>query len=120
MSETNELSLRKDYEQFIEEVIGTEVVWGLSNEEGWASCDSQDFEGRAVIPFWSDDKKAVKVCCDDWDGYLPTPIRFDEFIDDWLHGMHEDEVLAGVNWDPDLVGVEIEPLMLIEDLLEGE
>ncbi|TQV87384.1 DUF2750 domain-containing protein [Aliikangiella coralliicola] len=113
-------SVREDYDRFIDEAIATEIIWGLSHEDGWASCESHDFEGRSVIPFWSDEKNAAAACCDDWQDYKPTPLRMDEFIDDWLHGMHEDEVLAGINWNRELVGVEIEPLMLIEDLLEGE
>jgi len=113
-------SSRDAYLQFIDEVLGTEVVWGLSDGENWASCDSVDFEEREVIPFWSNEHLAAKLCCDDWKIYQPTAIRFDDFVDAWLHGMHDDEVLVGVNWDEALEGPEIEPLLLMDDLLEEE
>lgn len=120
MTQGSPLSIRECYENFIDEVLNTEIIWGLSNEEGWASCDSNDFEGRTTIPFWSDEKLAQALCVDDWSDYKATPIRFDDFIDAWLHGMHEDEVLAGINWDNELIGPEVEPIMLIEDLIGDE
>lgn len=43
--------VREYYEHFVNEVLETEVIWGLNNEDGWAICDSNDFEGRQVIPF---------------------------------------------------------------------
>jgi len=113
-------SVRERFEAFIDQVLESEVIWGLSGEDGWAVCDSADFEGRQAIPFFSDEKDAKTLCLAHWPEYKPTPIRFDDFIDAWLHGMHEDEVLAGLNWDTDLVGCEIEPLMLIEDLIGDE
>ena len=51
---------------------------------------------------------------------MPTKIDFDDFIDEWLHGMHEDEVLAVPNWNQELIGPEIEPIILIEDLIGEE
>lgn len=120
MSQEQSISLRECYDSFIDDVLDSEIIWGLSNSDGWALCDSNDFEGREVIPFWSSEKQALIACEDDWSDYQPTPIRFDEFIDAWLHGMHEDEVLVGINWDEELIGPEVEPLILIEDLIGEE
>lgn len=120
MTQENSVTLREAYEDFIDEVLDTEIIWGLANEEGWAMSDSNDFEDKEVIPFWSNEKLANALCNDEWQGYRPSPIRFDEFIDAWLHGMHEDDVLAGINWNTDLVGSEVEPIMLIEDLIGEE
>ncbi len=39
----------------------------------------------------------------------------EEFLDDWLPGMHSDVLLVGVNWNVDLEGAEIEPLDLLEE-----
>jgi hypothetical protein len=39
----------------------------------------------------------------------------EEFLDDWLTGMHEDVHRAGVNWNEDLEGQELEPLDLLEE-----
>jgi hypothetical protein len=42
-------------------------------------------------------------------------IELEEFLEDWLTGMHEEVVLAGINWNEELEGVEIEPLDLLEE-----
>jgi hypothetical protein len=39
----------------------------------------------------------------------------EEFLDDWLTGMHEDVLRAGINWNTDLEGQELEPLDLLEE-----
>ena len=120
MPQQQDVSVRDLYEEFIDEILDTEIVWGISNQEGWAICDSNDFDGREAIPFWSSETLAKQLCCDDWQDYQPRPIPLDEFIDAWLHGMHEDDILVGTNWDDELVGPEVEPVMLIEDLLGDE
>lgn len=43
-------------------------------------------------------------------------LSLDEFLEDWLPGMHEDVYLVGVNWNQDLEGLEIEPLDLLEEI----
>ncbi|MBV1911202.1 MAG: DUF2750 domain-containing protein [Kangiellaceae bacterium] len=113
-------SFRERYEEFIEHAIELEVVWNLQNKDGFALCESIQFEGTQVMPFWSTEKAAKVVCIDDWGDYKPNPVRIDDFIDAWLHGMEEDELYVGINWDEHLEGVEIEPVMLIEDLLGEE
>ncbi len=111
-------SIREAYEHFLDEVLGTEIVWGLFNGEIWATCDSEDFDDREVLPFWSNEHLAAKLCSEDWADFKPKAIRFDDFIDDWLHGMHDDNVMVGINWNEELIGAEIEPVWLIDDLLE--
>jgi len=39
----------------------------------------------------------------------------EEFLDDWLPGMHADVLMVGVNWTADLEGQEMEPLDLLEE-----
>ena len=77
-------------------------------------------ENSVVMPFWSVESEAKRACTDDWSDYQPNPIRIDDFIDAWLHGLEEDNTLVGINWDETLEGVEIEPVILIDDLLDEE
>ncbi|MCF6194246.1 MAG: DUF2750 domain-containing protein [Kangiellaceae bacterium] len=116
----NDEDYRSQYERFIDEAIELEIVWNLQSEEGFALCESDEFEGKQVMPFWSREQDAKTACSEDWIGYKPNPIRFDDFVDAWLHGMDEDEIYVGVNWNEELAGVEIEPVILIEDLLAEE
>ncbi len=111
---------RVNYERFIDQALELEVVWNLQSEDGFAVCESSEFEGAEVMPFWSIESLANKACIDDWKGYKPNPIRIDDFIDAWLHGMAEDEVYVGLNWNAELEGAEIDPVILIDDLLDEE
>jgi hypothetical protein len=68
-----------------------------------------------VIPFWSNHELALQLCGDEWSIYKPVAIAMEEFLDDWLIGMHADVVRAGINWNTDLEGQELEPLDLLEE-----
>ena len=111
---------RINYERFVDQANELEIVWNLKSTDGFAICESSEFDDAQVMPFWSLEKDAKDACVDDWIIYKPNPVRIDDFIDAWLHGMDEDEMYVGINWNSELEGVEIEPVMLIEDLLGEE
>jgi hypothetical protein len=66
--------------------------------------------------FWSDEAYAKRLAKKEWASYVPTQIDLPSFIDNWLQGMHRDMVRAGVNFNSDLAGLEIEPLDLTDEL----
>jgi len=111
---------RMNYERFVDEANELDIVWNLKSSEGFAICESNEFDDAQVMPFWSLEKDAKAACNDGWEDYQPNPVRFDDFVDAWLHGMDEDGLYVGINWNADLDGVEIEPVVLIEDLLAEE
>jgi hypothetical protein len=111
---------RQNYERFIDEVIELEIVWNLKSKDGFALCESAEFDEAQVMPFWSSEKEAKLACSDDWSAYQPNPVDIDDFIDAWLHGMDDDGIYVGVNWNDELEGAEIEPVIIIEDLLGEE
>lgn len=113
----NSIDFRENYEQFLMEADQLEIVWNLKNKEGFAISESTIDESLQVMPFWSNEKAAKAACNDDWSEYQPNPIAIDDFIDAWLHGLEEDGIAVGVNWSESLEGVEIEPVILIDDLL---
>jgi hypothetical protein len=106
-----------NHDRFVSRVRETRLVWGLKSDEGWAVCESNEYEDTDVYPFWSDEADAVAHCTDDWAGFVPATLDLDVFIDTWLAGMSEDGVLVGTNWDEDLSGLEVEPSDLAEELL---
>ena len=105
----------ENFDRFIVEAIETGCVWALEGEEGFALCPSEKNDDIDVMPFWSQPEFAQAACVDEWSVYKPVPIALEEFLDDWIDGMHEDLLLIGVNWNPDLEGMEIEPLDLVEE-----
>lgn len=104
------------YESFIKKVVANDEVWGLEGEEGLAISSSSDNEEQDVIPFWSDETLAASVAADDWAAFKPSSMSLAEFLENWLTGMHNDELLAGTDWDASLSGKEVEPLVLALDL----
>lgn len=107
--------LEENFDRFIVEALEQGCVWGLQGEEGWALCASELQPDVDVMPFWSQEAFARVHCADDWAGYQPVAIDVEEFMEDWLPGMHEDVLLIGINWNAELDGDEIEPLDLLEE-----
>ena len=106
--------------RFVERVRESGEVWGLRGEEGWAYCTSSEYEDTDVLIFWSDRAAAQPHAQGEWARHRPTAIPLEEFIEQWLEGMHEDGALVGLNWDADLNGPEIEPSDLAEELTADE
>ena len=42
------------------------------------------------------EKLAQALCSGEWDIYKPVAIEMEEFLDDWLPGMHSDLLMVGV------------------------
>ena len=109
-------SSEDNLDRFIVEAIATGCVWGLEGPDGWALCPSDKYQETDIMPFWSQPEFAQAVCAGEWAAYKPVALALDEFLEEWLPGMHEDVYLVGVNWDEELAGVEMEPLDLIEEI----
>lgn len=112
---------KKRYDMFLKRVMENEVVWGLQIDDKWCVCESTKYHDTQVMPFWSDEAYAKQCAKKEWSHYIPTAIPLDAFLQNWLPGMDEDNLLAGVNWNVHLVGAEEEPSALALGLqsLEG-
>ena len=109
-------NLQENFDRLIVECLEQGCIWGLQDAaENWALVGSTDHDDIDVIPFWSSKSLAEALCVGDWNVYKPLAIEMEEFLDDWLPGMHSDVLLVGVNWNMDLEGAEIEPLDLLEE-----
>tara|TARA_R110000772_G_scaffold35177_6_gene84888 strand:- start:738 stop:1124 length:387 start_codon:yes stop_codon:yes gene_type:complete len=121
LSDIGDIDEQETLSRFAVEALAHAEVWALKGEDGWALCASIEFEDTEVLPFFSNKESAALLCSGDWEGYLPDPIPLESFLEDWLPGMHEDNALLGLNWNPDMEGAELEPAELakaIESALE--
>src|ERR1700759_4309749 len=91
------------------EAVEGEHVWGLTTQDGFMACESDESEERAVLPFWSgaDDARAAQP---EIENSEVDSIGLFDFLFRWLPGMDDDDVLVGTNWTPDLEGKEVEPI----------
>lgn len=108
--------LQENLDRLVVECLENGCIWGLQDQEGnWSLVSSMDNDSIDVIPFWSDQRMAEALCTGDWEVYKPVAIEMEEFLDDWLPGMHSDVLMTGINWNEDLEGQEMEPLDLLEE-----
>ena len=110
----------KNAELFVEQVAEEAELFGLFDEnQGWANCHAHDNkDATAVYLFWSDAKLAEQLKTEEWADYKVEAIALNVFFDSWLDGMQKQQVFAGVNWDKDLCGLEIEAMVLKNALVE--
>ena len=95
-------------------------MWGLRSEDGWAYCESSEYEETDVLVFWSDRQAAQKHSQGEWADHHPEAIALEEFVQNWLPGMDEDGALVGPDWDLNLSGQEVEPGDLADAFLVEE
>lgn len=110
----------KNAEKFVEQVTAQQQLFGLYEENlGWANCHAHDNkDATAVYLFWSEAASAEKLRNEEWANYQVQAISLSLFLESWLDGMQKQQVFAGVNWDENLYGLEIEAMVLKNSLFE--
>ena len=106
------------HSRFIAGVVDGEHVWGLSTEDGFLACESDEAGERAILPFWSGAEDAGKAQSE-LEGSEVDSIELFDFLFRWLPGMDDDDVLVGTNWTATLEGKEVEPLALQDEILDA-
>lgn len=115
--------IKRRYKQFIDEVVTSKIVWGLKNQEGFATSSSVKNtnlkgEPNEIVCFWSNQKLA-KVSSKNWEEeYLPSKIDLGEFIENWCIGMYNEDILVGVNFDWNMFGEEGKPLEIANEIIQ--
>lgn len=98
------------YLHFIKEVVGFDEVWGLYND-GWALVGSS--ESETLFPVWPA-KEYTELCATDlWSEYKPHKMYLEEFMDDLIPALLEDQISICIFLTPLDKGItpEIEPLL---------
>lgn len=108
----------ENHRRFVERVAAGEVVYYLTNEGGMANSTSNDNDDVTVLPFWSDAPYAKRAAPGFDNQFQVDTINLFDFLYRWLPGMTGDGVLAGVNWNGDLCGAEVDPFELRTEIEE--
>ena len=104
----------KRYAYFIREVIKSEEVYGLSDEEGWAMLgDDADAD---IIPLFpaAEFAEAFKKAAE-FDEFNVEAIDINELME-WLDEMEEDNMLVAILPNTEFNGAVVEPSHLKADL----
>ncbi|MGN7854059.1 DUF2750 domain-containing protein [Exiguobacterium acetylicum] len=104
-------------ELFLETVLETGAVYGLSKFEqsGWAYCPSNQDE-TDVLLFFSTEAGAKALQTKEWSDYHLIRLDLDLFMNGWLPNMIDDGLYCGLDWGPELVGLELDPEDVLADL----
>lgn len=106
------------HKEFVEKVVASEKVWGLINEEGFATASSNEYEDADVIPFWSEKEGALAAAKDEWKEFTVEEVSLTEFLENWCVGMQNEDMIVGTNWDENLFGTELEPFDLALEVID--
>jgi hypothetical protein len=107
---------QENHQRFINRIVENEIVWALSNSNGYAIAESNKDEHSGIILFWSDEAYARRAQTESFPEYEESTIPLFDFLYRWLPGMSGDGVLAGTNWTGDLVGLEFDPYELRSEI----
>ncbi|MBU1297125.1 MAG: DUF2750 domain-containing protein [Gammaproteobacteria bacterium] len=96
MEERVQLLVAPDSERlayFVEQVKATELVWSLSNEEGFVMVETDD--GDCVM-VWPDAEFASQWAIEDWDDCEPVSVSLETFKTEWLPSLVADKITVAV------------------------
>ncbi|WP_099711793.1 DUF2750 domain-containing protein [Flavobacterium sp. 9] len=118
----NHLDIKINHEKFIKKVCETNIVYGLKNEVGFATSNSNELEEEdgepiEIICFWSEEIRARICAKNGWENYKTVEIELNDFIENWCIGIDNDGLLIGINFDQNMFGYEIEGYDLILELI---
>lgn len=115
--------LHNRYKQFITRIVQTQRVYALATDKDVAICPSNEYDTlqgqqAVVITYWSEQSQAQACQVQEWEEYQIKQIPLAEFMEDWCIGMAEDGTIAGIEFDTQLVGIEILPIELLKDIIQ--
>jgi hypothetical protein len=112
----DEASVRERHRLFVDQAKHGPSVWVLATEDGLLALPAHEEDRPVSLVFGS---AALARAFAERAGFDVTPeeIPVDELVNEYLPAKLESGSLVGTNWTPDLVGVEIEPHVLIDALV---
>ncbi len=113
----------KRAKKFIDEILETNVVYCLVEEDGVLMSTSHDFhddEGNPapLVPFWS--KSFIPYARKWGEGAEVDELSLETFVKGSLRNMNEDGIIVGVNWNQKGFGYECEAYSILENLAKAE
>lgn len=109
------------YDRFIHRVLESRSVWLIVDTERDlpATCDSNDDMDAFVVPVWSDRAYALRAQPKFGFNTNIEEVSLTNFLKRTIPFLSDQNGLLGPNWNTDLAGLEIHPLVILEKLHKG-
>lgn len=82
------------FAHFLRQAIRERHVWGLRDSRGWAGIAGR--EGELCFPVWPHPRFAEACAVEDWARHSPTPIKIEDWIEEWLPALEADGAAVAV------------------------
>ena len=93
---------------FVTSVCESQKLWLLGEDDDYLVVDSVEYENSDVMPIFSSQQAAEALCVDEWAAYQVISVDLEAFFEEWLPGLDEAGVLAGIDLNAELEGEEFE------------
>ena len=103
------------YDYFVERIVESEEIWGLSSGEGFVMFTA---DGDECLPVWPHPDFAAKLAVGDWADCVPQSILLKDWLEDWIPGMVEDGVSLAIFTDENEEGVVVSPADIEASILD--
>lgn len=107
---------QENKDRFVRTAAEADEIYTLSCESGTAFCESTEQPDRDILLFFSDAAYARRALDQSFPEYNVEPIPVFDFLYRWLPGMSKDGAFVGPNWTGDLVGLEVDPFALRDEI----
>ncbi|AZQ09524.1 DUF2750 domain-containing protein [Shewanella khirikhana] len=94
------------YDYLVEQVKANQEIWTLQDADG---CVMLTTEEDDCIPMWPTEEAAALWAVDEWKDCEPLAIPLNEWLERWVTGMEDDELLVAVFPVQDDLGVVVPP-----------
>lgn len=106
------------YKEFINTAIEQGKVWTLVKADEMAIVDSQLYDDTLTTLFFSKMEAAYLLQKDEWFDFEVAEISLSSFLEKWLVGLYNQDIMVAAIWNDVATGREFEPLELLLEFLE--
>lgn len=110
--------LEQQYKVFVVKAIEQGKVWTLIQHDEMALFDSQLYDDHVATPFFSDRDAAFSFQSGEWSDFDIAEIQLPAFLERWLTGLYNQDIMVAAIWNDVATGREFEPLELLLDFLQ--
>jgi hypothetical protein len=107
-----ELPNEKKLRYVVKKAVDTELIWSLSDDDGWVSFSTDD--GVEALPIWPAPEFAKMCAIEEWSDTQPESIDLEEWLEGWTPDLIRDKRLVAIFPGANNKGMLMQPAELAE------